>query len=154
MRIKVARWYFDKDQTIGKLYIDNVPECFTLEDQVRSNDIKVKGETAIPTGEYKLAMHPNKQGRFYTAYTERWGDPFNAGVPHLLDVPNFTNVLIHTGVVDEHTAGCLLVGKQAQINLDGSWNLVSSRIAYHDLYLKIFKAIEAGEATIEVTNGG
>ena len=52
MKLDVIRTQFGKDATNGLLFIDNVFECYTLEDEVR--DIKVHSETAIPLGTYKI----------------------------------------------------------------------------------------------------
>ena len=50
MKLDVIRTQFGKDATNGLLFIDNVFECYTLEDEIR--DVKVHSETAIPIGEY------------------------------------------------------------------------------------------------------
>ena len=49
MLIEVNRFEFKDTHTIGKMYIDGVYECYTLEDVVR-NGTKVIGKTAIVTG--------------------------------------------------------------------------------------------------------
>ena len=84
-----------KHCTIGKIYTSEGEYlCDTLEDKER--DEKIYGETAIPTGRYKL----------------RWSfsPKFKRYLPELLDVPNYTGVRIHSGNTHEHTAGCPLVG--------------------------------------------
>jgi hypothetical protein len=55
MLIEVKRFEFKDTHTIGKMYVDGVYECYTLEDVVR-NGTKVLGKTATPTGEYKLII--------------------------------------------------------------------------------------------------
>ena len=149
-QLHLRRFYQDSENSIGKLYVNGEFECFTLEDQVRPNGIKVDGETAIPYGTYKCGIHPNKQGRFRLAYIKRWGDPFNAGAIEIKNVPNFTDVLIHTGVDDSHTAGCLLVGRKVTLDKDEECKLQESRKAYFELYHKIYKAAENGTLTIEI----
>ena len=66
MNILLKRIAKKETYTIGKLYIDNVYFCDTIEDKDRGlnqdmpiNDIKKKkvyGETAIPTGTYSLII--------------------------------------------------------------------------------------------------
>ena len=149
--IRVDRFYMDGENTIGRLYVNGEFECFTLEDQIREGP-KVAGETAIPAGTYQCRIHPNKQGKFRLAYIKRWGDPFNAGAIEICDVPGFSDILIHTGVVDDHTAGCLLVGRKVTLDKDEECQLHESRKAYYDLYHKIYKAAENGALTIEINN--
>ena len=54
---------------------------------------KVYGETAIPTGTYKITMNviSNK-------FKNRvWAKPYGGKVPRILDVPAFEGVLLHPG---------------------------------------------------------
>ena len=68
------------------------------------------------------------------------------GMLHVIDVPNFKWILIHTGNTDEHTAGCLLVGDSQENNTiikDGF--IGKSTNAYKRIYPPIAKALEEGE---------
>ena len=66
MKIKLERKYKKEKYTIGNLYVDGVFFCNTLEDTDRGldesttaleiADKKVYGETAIPTGTYKVVL--------------------------------------------------------------------------------------------------
>ena len=70
---------------------------------------------------------------------------------HIIDVPNFEYILIHTGNTDEHTAGCLLLGDTQtnnQISKDGF--VGSSGQAYKRIYPPIAEALENGEC-VEIT---
>ena len=67
MRLTLNRIYKNSRYTIGKLYIDGVYFCDTLEDTDRELDnkmpidkiksIKVNAQTAIPKGEYKITLN-------------------------------------------------------------------------------------------------
>ena len=81
--------------TPGTLALDGEPECFTLEDIVRSGP-KIAHETAIRAGRYRVII----------SYSIR----FSKMLPLLLDVPDFTGVRIHAGNVAADTSGCILVG--------------------------------------------
>ena len=103
--------------TIGKLYIDGVYFCDTLEDKDRGlsqsmsleeiKKIKVPNETAIPTGTYDITLNvisPRFKDR-------AWAKPYNGKLPRILNVLGFDGVLIHPGNTQNDTSGCILVGK-------------------------------------------
>lgn len=81
--------------TLGSLYLDNVWQCFTLEDEIR--DEKIPGRTAIPAGRYPVVLTPSRR--------------FHRVLPLLRNVPNFDGIRIHAGNVIADTAGCVLVGR-------------------------------------------
>ena len=118
MLIEVKRFEFKDTHTVGKMYVDGVYECYTLEDAIR-NGTKIIGKTAIPIGEYKLIVDASAR--------------FKQDMPHILDVPNFTGVRIHSGNTSADTDGCILVGT--------SWNgkdfIGNSKIAYKKLFDKL-----------------
>jgi hypothetical protein len=65
------------------------------------------------------------------------------GMLEILDVPNFTYVLIHCGNTDEDTAGCLLVGDtQNNNNVTEDGFIGSSTNAYKRIYETIAKAVQ------------
>ena len=93
--------------------VDGKYFCDTLEDTERlfwslSNflgklvGIKVQDKTAIPRGKYRVIM----------AYSNR----FKKRLPLLLDVPQFTGILIHSGNTVQDTSGCILVGTVDKTN--------------------------------------
>lgn len=121
--------------TMGRLYVDGVPECWVLEDPVREGE-KVHGETAIPAGTYKVVRD----------YSNR----FKRHMLHILDVPGFAGIRIHAGNTTHDTKGCLLVG---QARAGGS--VVRSVKAREALEAKVFLALESGEGcSIEIVNKG
>lgn len=82
--------------TPGKLYIDGEFVCFTLEDVVRLKDVKIYGQTAIPAGEYLIWLKHSPH--------------FGRVLPCLMNVPMFSEILIHRGNRAGDTSGCILVG--------------------------------------------
>lgn len=94
MELKVEREHGNLDYTGGKLYIDDLFQCYTLEDQERED--KIYGETAIPLGRYEVILTMSQR--------------FNRLLPLLQDVPNFSGVRIHGGNTAKDTEGCILVG--------------------------------------------
>lgn len=121
MILTLDRKYKLPTYTIGKLYIDEEYFCDTLEDKDRGltdsmsvseiSKLKVKGETAIPTGKYKVTVN---------IVSPKFGSkPFykkvcNGKLPRLLNVKGFDGILIHVG--DGYngknlTEGCILIGK-------------------------------------------
>lgn len=110
MEIKVIRFYKGKDYTIGRMLIDGKYVCDVLEDKDRGltdsmtvEEIKKKkiyGETAIPTGKYKVVLD--------------YSPKFKKILPHILNVKGFEGIRIHSGNDKEDTFGCLLVGYNRQ----------------------------------------
>lgn len=134
MKIRVERVKNNGNTTIGNLYIDDIFQCNTLEDEPR--DTKIYGETRIPAGKYTIAFRT--VGGFHEKYKERFPE-FHVGMLHITNVPGFEYILIHIGNTDRDTAGCLLVGKA-----DG-WKLINSTATYKELYKKVAAALLSGE---------
>lgn len=107
MAITIDRFYKGPKYTIGRLYVDGKYTCDTLEDVDRGltqdmsldeiNKKKIKGETAIPTGTYKVVVNNSPK--------------FKRNLPRLLNVPGYDGVLIHRGNTHSDSAGCMLVGE-------------------------------------------
>lgn len=98
MEIRVDRKYKKTDYTIGKMYVDGVYFCDTLEDTVR--DSKIAGITAIPSGVYRVEL--------------TYSPKFKRDLPLICDVPHFTGIRIHRGNTPEDTSGCILVGENKE----------------------------------------
>lgn len=132
MELKVLRYKLAKTYTLGKLFIDNKFQCYTLEDAVRKK--KIPNETAIPEGRYKIIID--------------WSSKFKKLLPRLLNVPEFLGVRIHSGNNDKHTQGCILVGDTV-----GEGWIGESRLAFDVVFDKIKTAINKKEQVyIEVKN--
>ena len=103
MELRLKRIAKKPSYTIGRLYIDEKYFCDTLEDRVRdlSKEAKIKGQTAIPTGRYRV----------FLTYSPR----FKRILPLLDNVPQFTGVRIHRGNTAKDTEGCILVGYNREV---------------------------------------
>ena len=146
LHLLLTRTKLGDDSTLGAIIIDREFECFTLEDEIRA--VKIKGETAIPPGTYKVL--PRAEGGMHPKYAARY--PFHVGMAHLQDVPGFEYVYIHTGNTDDHTDGCILVGTNYKATGKGGNHVIEdSRTAYKKLYRKMAAAWAAGgKVTIKV----
>ena len=131
MKIRVVREIFSDTYTHGRLYVDGVFQCYTLEDKDRFLELpqneKVPGESAIPIGEYKLIIDLSRR--------------FGRIMPHVLDVPRFEGVRIHSGNTSQDTEGCLLVG-----NVRNRDRVTDSRAAFTSLMDKLEDAYERGQS--------
>ena len=131
MILTLDRKYKLPTYTIGKLYIDGEYFCDTLEDKDRGltdsmmvgeiSKIKIKKETAIPTGTYKVTI----------TYSNR----FKKNMPLINDVKGFEGIRIHSGNTNQDTEGCILVGFN---KIKG--NVINSRDTYNKLFSILSKS--------------
>jgi hypothetical protein len=119
MLIIIRRLYKGEKSIIGEMTVDGIFECFTLEDIERP--VKIKGETAIPKGTYKVIINESNR--------------FKRQLPLLLNVPEFEGVRIHSGNTNHDTEGCILVGQTRHKEFIGK-----SRKAFDKLFKKMQKA--------------
>jgi len=124
--------------TPGKLYIDGEYLCNTLEDLVRADGAKVYGQTAIPAGEYLIWLKHSPN--------------FNRVLPTLMQVPMFSNVLIHRGNRAEQTDGCILIGFQRGLDKDGKYVIWESEKAENYLMRELTEASRRSVLAITVEN--
>ena len=142
MRLELYRYSSGKESTLGILFLiheDNVKEflCYTLEDEKR--DIKEYGKTRIPSGQYFIDLR--QEGGYNNKYAQRFPG-IHKGMLHLLDVPNFSWILIHCGNTDDDTHGCILVGDNSQQNITKDGFIGNSTTCYRRIYPKILSALE------------
>ena len=142
MLITVNRFTSDDDATLSLITIDGVFECFGLEDEPRID--KVPNETRIPSGFYSVMIR--KFGGFHGRYTARFPD-LHQGMLEVVGVEGFTDILIHVGNTDDDTAGCLLVGCNA--NTSQRVSLGSSVKAYKRLYSRVIESAKADNLQIQ-----
>ena len=147
MKVRVERKWPKATYTIGRLYIDGLYYCNTLEDRDRGlkqtdttayiKSRKVAGETAIPKGTYGLSM--NTTSPKYAGVAWYWN--FCQGkMPRLLSVPGFDGILIHPGTTALDTKGCILVGKNTKVG-----QLTDSRATFQEVYRRLKEAADRGE---------
>jgi len=138
MELLVKRIYLAPDYTIGKLSINGVYFCDTLEDTNRdinkdgkfdNNEAKVFSKTCIPFGKYEVTM--------------TYSNHFKRVLPLLINVHSFAGVRIHSGNDVEDTEGCILVG-----NNTAKGKLTTSRVASDKLNQLITEAIKTEKVFI------
>jgi len=138
MKIKLVRKLGNAKFTEGRLYIDRVFECFTVEDadrRLEAGGTKVQNVTAIPKGIYNVVLSMSTR--------------FKKILPEILNVPGFSGVRIHSGNKSADTEGCIIVGA-VNTSMDDDW-VSSSVIAMTRLQPKIAKAIKVGKTvTLEI----
>ena len=139
MKIKLIRKYRKEAYTIGKLYVDGVYFCDTIEDRDRglNNDMglaeimakKRYGETAIPYGTYDVEI--------------TYSPKYKRMMPEIKGVKGFSGIRIHSGNTSKDTLGCLIVGKNTQVGM-----VTESRKTYNALFA-LMK--DKKDITIEIT---
>lgn len=153
MKILIDRKWKKEGYTIGKLYVDSIFFSNTLEDRDRGlastmsiEEIKKKkkaGDTAIPTGTYKVRMDiPSPRFSKSNWYIKNCN---GAKMPRLKDVPGYDGVLVHCGNTAKDTEGCILVGKN-----DVKGMVTKSKDYFLKLYNIMYTAYKKGES-IEIT---
>jgi len=132
LELGIIRRFLGEKYTIGTFLIEDLRLCDTLEDKSRdlNNDgdlsdpgeTKVKGETCIPVGRYRVKM----------AYSPH----FKRRLPLLIGVKTHSGILIHRGNTPADTLGCILPGE----------NKIKGQVINSTYYeVKICKAVEAAE---------
>lgn len=147
LEIVSTRKIFTEKSCIAEYTINNIHECFVLEDAdrgIKSTDSiefikskKVHGTTAIPYGRYQIVV--TKSDRFSML---RGHDVY---LPLFKNVPGFDGIRIHTGNKPEDTEGCQLPGQQYQMDM-----VTHSTEAFIALNDKINAALKIGEVWITI----
>lgn len=139
MNVVIWRKYRKDGYTIGRMYIDGVFFCNTLEDTDRGlaqymnvgeiMNAKISGQTAIPVGDYKL--------------TRTYSPRFKRIVPQIMNVKGFSGVRIHAGNTAKDTEGCPLVGDNT---IKGA--LTNSRKRFNEFDTRL--QVEGGTADLHI----
>jgi hypothetical protein len=143
MNLILQRFSDNRDSTLGLLFKKTDTVFFmsyTIEDEFRSD--KVSKETRIPAGFYEL-----KWIKQDTPLTLKYRKRFNWFKYHIevTNVPNFTGVYIHVGNTDDDSAGCILVGDNADNNRLGGGSISNSVQAYTRIYSEIGSVLDEGK---------
>ncbi len=134
--------------TIGEVSLDSpsgavkgARKWYSGEDQIREipgqpvRDWKVPGQTAIPSGRYRIIITVSPR--------------LNKRTPRLVDVPGFEGILIHAGNFADDTNGCIVPG-MATNDTSAVWQSVK---AYESWYAEIETALLAGDRVwIDIQN--
>lgn len=132
MELLIIRKWKKKGYTIGKFFIDGNFICNSMEDEDRGlrddmsleeiKRIKVYGETAIPTGTYKVIL----------SYSPK----FKRITPEIIGVKGYTGIRIHAGNDAKDSLGCVLPGKNDKVgwvsNSKYYEELITNKLQGHD----------------------
>lgn len=142
MKLTIKRTVTRNSYTLGKLYVDGVYFCDTLEDKDRGltqnmsveqiKSMKIPGETAIPKGTYKVTLDViSPKFSKYPFYMQTCGGK----LPRLIDVKGYEGVLIHVAdgpKRDSLVQGCIGIG-----NLSAEEYLMNGKKVFAELYNKM-----------------
>ena len=141
LELRLKRVARRQGYTIGRLTAGGETLCDTLEDADRGltadmppgkiRELKVYGQTAIPTGRYAVTLDvvsPRFKDR-------SWARPYGGKIPRLLNVPGFDGVLCHPGNDSSATSGCILVGRNTVVG-----KVTDSVATFHALMKKLLEA--------------
>ena len=93
---RVDRVVFSERSTISQVTLPGLRTLWGLEDRIRGRGLKIRGQTAISPGRYRVVLD----------YSQR----FRRELPHVLEVPVFAGIRWHAGNTHLDTEGCLLLG--------------------------------------------
>lgn len=138
VKFLLEREIFQDSFTLGQLYKNGEHFGYTCEDcdrRLEAGGAKIPGQTAIPSGTYRLS----------SSYSFR----FKRLMPLVEGVPQFSGVRIHGGNTSADTEGCPLLGSQRTAT--GVANCSAANIRLLDI---IVATEEAGDKCwLEVSNG-
>ena len=133
MRLTLMRIANRPTYCIGKLYVDGQYLCDTIEDTDRGLDdrmseeeilkLKVKGETAIPSGIYPVTI--------------TYSPKYKKQMPLINNVKGYSGVRIHSGNTSKDTEGCVLVGLNKEVG-----KVLDSRKIYNVLFRELVSTKE------------
>lgn len=110
IELELNRVNRQSEYTEGKLTINGRYFCMTLENKDRdlnqngkfdNGEKKIYGQTAIPNGRYQIVL----------ADSPKFSPRYGTKMPLLMNVPEFSGVLIHPGNTTKDTLGCILIGE-------------------------------------------
>jgi hypothetical protein len=157
MELLIQREPTEHGTTYGKMQVNGSYQCETLEDPIRELPKaegesagawvarwKVKGDTAIPAGRYRVVIDFSRR--------------FHRLMPHVLDVAGFDGIRLHALNTAAETEGCPGVGRE-RINFGTKDKPIPgigfSGPAFGDLFELLRRAFFVGEEIwITIANPG
>jgi hypothetical protein len=121
MQVELHRIKQDQFGTHGQLYLGDTFLCYTEELPWDDNE---PDHSCIPAGTYNCTPHNSYD---------------HPGTWQVNNVPNRTNVLIHTGNTEADTLGCILVGMI--LSTQGVYNSVAALAHLHETLPDTFTLI-------------
>lgn len=146
MRTKIIRVAEGKQSTLSQLYIDDIFQCYLLEDKIR--DVKIPKQTAIPKGNYTLRL--NTWGGMNAEYRQKF-PKLHKGMIEINGLPNFSFVYIHIGNTYRQTAGCPLCGFGFEM-VNGDYQVLRSKDAYQMIYPKLLALAQDNQNGVSIEN--
>lgn len=134
MKIELIRDNVINNSQFGKLYIDNVYQCETLEN----------ASTLIPCSTFKLGLRTS--GGWYEKEKNKKRYKSFRGIIEIQGVPDRKYILFHPANKPSELKGCIAPGKSRSND-----NIFSSRLAYYPLYTQICDLLSVGKnVSIEI----
>ena len=133
MQLALQRLCLTQNSTCGNLFINDELQCWTLEEPFADG---LHG-SCIQAGTYQIEMGPSPK---FLGSKDPWERAQGQSIPHVLNVPSRSSILIHWGNTAQDTEGCILVGLSHHDDFIGQ-----SRDAFTELKQKLTDAIANGE---------
>jgi hypothetical protein len=139
MELLLQRLECEEGLTTSALFVGRVLFALVPEDPHR--DVKVKGQTRIPAGRYRLTLEDSPK------FTPKYGHKLLT----VCDVPGFEGIRVHRGNSPSDTMGCILPNAQCLVNPDGMNLFYLSTQAYDHVYREVGEYLaNGGEAHLMV----
>lgn len=147
-----------ENATLGYLYVNGQRLCRTLEplDRGLRSDMsaaeirrrKVRGFTAIPTGNFSLSLTYSPRFSPRAFYKSIGGL-----LPLVVGVPGFSRILMHCGNSFHDTQGCILLGVAPVIPDGSDYILKSSRVTFREVFLNyLLPSLRIGSAPLRIVS--
>lgn len=144
MKVEIKRIAKKDKYTIGKVFIDGVYICDSIEDKDRGltqntplveiKKIKVPNQTAIPTGKYQVTLNVVSPSFSKKDYYKKF---CNGYLPRILNVPGFDGILMHRGIDQDSSSGCVILGYNTIVG-----KVTNSQKAFEKVYNLLKKSTD------------
>ena len=138
MELILSTDVYDSLSTEGKLFVDGLFECYTLELPFTDG----KQGSAIAGGRYQIKLLPSPK---FQQSEDPWVKQYADAMPHVIDVDGREYIMFHWGNDEQDTDGCILTGETRGVDFIGS-----SRKAFAAFYEKIKAAAAEGTCFLNV----